>query len=295
LRLSGFRKIAGYSWRIRFWALKLRSALYRAKVYIRWIAKGARPANKVSIDLIVSLTSYPPRYAALALTLRCLLTQSLVPDRVILWVTPDDLPLLPDNVRQLTAHGLEIFPCDELGSYKKIIPALVRFPKAAIVTADDDLYYASDWLAQLVAEWEKRPQVIACHRAHHIHRTAAGLFHPYGQWEHNIAGCDAGPNIFPTSGGGALYPPGSLHEDVARAELFLKLCPNADDVWLYWMARRAGWAGCKFGPPHRLIEWNVASPSALWLENLNQGGNDRKIAAVRATIGPPELDLTSGT
>jgi hypothetical protein len=45
------------------------------------------------------------------------------------------------------------------------------------------------------------------------------------------------PELFPTGGAGCLYPPGSLHKDTTNKELFMKLCPNADDVWFWVMAR----------------------------------------------------------
>ena len=36
--------------------------------------------------------------------------------------------------------------------------------------------------------------------------------------------------------GGVLYPPGSLYKDVLNEELFMKLCPTADDIWFWSMA-----------------------------------------------------------
>src|SRR4051812_27537547 len=81
-------------------------------------------------ELIVSLTSYPPRFATLALTLRSLLDQSIAADRTILWVAPEDKKLLPPEVRDLALNGLEIRECADWRSYKKLVPTLINFPDA---------------------------------------------------------------------------------------------------------------------------------------------------------------------
>lgn len=44
----------------------------------------------LSVPLIVSLTSYSLRFKKLHLTLKCLLNQSIEPDKIILWISYDD-------------------------------------------------------------------------------------------------------------------------------------------------------------------------------------------------------------
>lgn len=34
-----------------------------------------------------------------------------------------------------------------------------------------------------------------------------------------------------------LYPPKSFYKDVIKKELFKKLCPYNDDIWLNWMVK----------------------------------------------------------
>ena len=48
----------------------------------------------------MSLTSYPPRFGTLHLTLACLLDQSVKPDHLILWIAREDIKELPDDIRQ---------------------------------------------------------------------------------------------------------------------------------------------------------------------------------------------------
>ena len=268
-----------------FRALKRRYRLARALRELAGRRCETPLPHRLSGPLVVSLTSYPGRYATLHLTLRCLLRQSMTPDRVILWIAEADLALLPSSVRALEAEGLEIRATADLGSYKKIVPALAAFPEAWIATADDDMYYGPDWLADLVRP--ARPGLVVAHRAHRLVWEGTALA-PYGRWTKNISGAVEGPEIFATGAGGVLYPPSSLHEETTQAALFTRLCPGADDIWLYWMARRAGSVVRHVGPPVRILEWPGSQLQSLRAQNHGaDAGNDRALAAMAAQYGWP--------
>src|SRR5688500_5188057 len=81
------------------------SNLSRLKAHSRRLSAAGRP-HQLPGELIISLTSYPARFRTLHLSLRCLLTQSIKPDRIVLWIAREDLPLLPASVRKLAAHGI---------------------------------------------------------------------------------------------------------------------------------------------------------------------------------------------
>lgn len=239
--------------------------------------------------LIVSLTSYPPRFPALHRTIASLLRQELRPDAVLLWIARDDFAHLPPAVRALEREGLRIEACDDLRSYKKIVPALERFPEAYVAIADDDVYYPPDWLSQLVDAVGSDPPVIAYHRGHRLRFDANGALLPYGAWLFDVepdAGEPAGADIMPTGLGGVLYPPGALHPDVTRADLFTKLAPWGDDLWLYWMARRRGALYRKAGGWFHPIHWPGTQDHALYTENA-AGRNDIQIRALIEAFGPP--------
>jgi len=112
----------------------------------RWHSGVAQSPHPLPGQLIVSLTSYPPRFATLDKTIKCLLRQTVKPDAIVLWIASGDRSKLPDAVTRLERDGLTIACCDNLRSYKKIIPALERYPNAFIVAADDDLYIWPTWL-----------------------------------------------------------------------------------------------------------------------------------------------------
>lgn len=205
--------------------------------------------------LVISLTSFPPRFPQLVHTLRCLLAQTIRPDAVILWCAYDDIGTLPKEILDLQSKGLRIARCDDLRSYKKLVPALIEEPNRYIATADDDLHYPSNWLEKLVVTARAHPGRIVAHRAHRIAYTPEGNMRPYRDWKKNIEGVVEGADIFATGSGGVLYPPGVLHQSVTDSDKFTALCPTADDIWFYWMARKKGSIIRHIGPKIRIVEW----------------------------------------
>ena len=251
-------------------SLKRALRLFAAETSVAfWQFKVSEP-HSLPAELIVSLTSYPKRFPTLAKTLESLLAQSVRPDRITLWIAHEDRDSLPPDVLDLP---IEIWTCEDLRSYKKIIPALREFPKAYICTADDDIYYPRDWLKTLVSA--SAPGVITCRRAHRPNYVD-GDHAPYGTWEWCVVTDEPG-DLFPTGCGGILYPPGSLSPNVLDPA-FLEICPTADDVWLYMMAREAGSIYRQVGGTFHDISWPGSQDEALMSRNLD-GGNDHQIAA----------------
>ena len=252
---------------------------------------GARKSHRLPGELIVSLTSYPPRFGTLHLTLGCLLDQSISADRTILWIAHQDVALLPTAVLDLERLGLEIRTCDDLRSFKKLVPTLAAFPDAFIVTADDDIHYPRRWLEQLAAGWA--PSVVTCHRAHRMKRFSNGRLRPYLEWEFDVqdkAAKEPSIDLVPTGVGGILYPPGCLNPQVTQPGTFQRLCPDGDDLWFFWCARMKGTRHKKTGGRFRAMPWPGSQGSALWNSN-EAGGNDRMIKALIDEYGVETLEL----
>lgn len=238
-------------------------------------------------ELVVSLTSFPARFPTLHLTLKGLLAQSVKPDRWILWIAEQDMGALPPDVTALETVGLEIRQCEDLRSYKKLIPTLCSHPDAFIVTADDDVFYPSEWLEELVAGVVQDDPLILCHRAHRLVRRSDGSIAPYDQWERDVVDARSrtpSTDLVPTGVGGVLYPPNSLGPKVCDRELYSRLCPNGDDLWFYWCARLAGSTHKKVGPKFWQVSWEATQETALWNEN-EAGGNDTMVAALEKEFG----------
>lgn len=245
-------------------------------------ARHALPA-----ELVVSLTSYPRRFPFVGRTLDCLLRQSVKPDRIVLWIGERDAARLPARLRRLS--GVELRTAPELGSYKKLVPALAAFPQAFVATADDDVYYDPDWLRMLVDGYLCGDPAIVCQRAHRPALRADGSIAPYAEWERDVQDAAArrpSDDIVPTGVGGVLYPPGSLDMLASDSALFARLCPTTDDFWFFWMARRAGWRHRKVGPRFRYLDWPGSQESTLHGGNLI-AGYDRQVAALAAHFGVP--------
>lgn len=253
----------------------------------RWAAASIRPmegwrTHAIGAPLIVSLTSSPRRFPTLTLTLKTLLTQTVRPDSVVLWLTPQEHAQLPGEVRSL--RGVTIRHAPGIGCYKKIVPALLRCPGAFIAVADDDIYYPADWLSDLTAAYDPRRKEIPCHHALRIVRTRTGVASPFHwpAYDHPTAS----QVTFPVCGGGVLYPPYSLHPDVVRPDLFQALSPTSVDLWLFWMAQRAGYRYCKIKSRRELGTWpGVDEPAAMELRDL-----DAQFLALQQHFGWPRLD-----
>jgi hypothetical protein len=204
-------------------------------------------------------------------------------------VDPDNMPLLPADVLALRDAGLEIAEAEGLRSYNKLVPALRRFPEAVLVTADDDVHYPPDWLAQLVAVSRDAPGAVVAHRCHMAGVREDGRLEPYGDWQLLTGDTRSRPpqgHLFPTGVGGILYPPGSLAPEVLDTALFTELCPLADDVWFFWMARRAGAEHRRVAAPWLLVSWPSSQGVALFRHNKEGDGNDQAIRALEARLGP---------
>lgn len=271
----------------QLWTMKQKLHLQLAQrrmQRIRHFRSGA--PHGLPADLVVSLTSYPKRYETLHLTIGSLLDQSVKPDHVVLWLTPSDYDMLPDCVLALESAGLTIatHPVD-LRAYGKIIPALEKHPGSFIVTADDDLYYPPDWLADLTRLFDPSDPRIICHRAHRPVFDESGRLRPYSEWTWNYQSTPDDGSLFPTGVGGVLYPPGSLHEAVVNRRDFLSIAPLGDDVWLYFMGHMAGSRYTKVSKDFRELVWPSSQSQSLSSENVGKGRNDQQIRAMEHQFG----------
>jgi hypothetical protein len=272
---------------LRARARRAHGHLLAAHANAQFEREAAKVPHQLAAPLIVSFTSYPPRFATLALTAKCLLSQSVRPDHVVLWIAEGDLPDLPLDVRRLASSDLCIRTCPDYGPFKKLVPTLQTWPGAFVATADDDVSYPRTWLAELLDGYRRHPHSIPCHRAHTITLTRDGLPRAYRHWRFDSRRRSASPLTFPTGVGGVLYPPQSLHAEVTEVSTFSRLCPRADDAWVYWMGRRAGQTFRRVGA-RRFVPWPGSQDAALQNENA-ACGNDRQIANLIHHFGFPPV------
>lgn len=225
--------------------------IYIFGIHIRSKIKNIKPEETVitsyglnqedrKVKIVASLTTFPDRINIVHKTIRTLLNQTVKPDTLVLWLAESQFPKgeeeLPKELLELKEFGLTIKWCEDVRSYKKIIPALKEFPEDVIITFDDDIYYDDNVIENLYNSYLRYPECISANRSVRLYtdkNTIKVLPLAYSYWIkfqepsflNSIIGC-----------GGVLYPPHSLSDEVLNQERFMKIIPTQDDMWLWGMA-----------------------------------------------------------
>ena len=252
------------------------------------------PTRSEGEKIIVSLTSFPARINIVVKTIKTLLTQTLKPDAVILWLAPEQFPNgekdLPQELLDLKQYGLTIDWYKDIRSYKKIIPTLKKYPNAVIITTDDDIYYAPDTVESLYKSYLEHKNEVHAHRCDWlkvVEEDAKTVPHPSPllegegitevvqtqkkviKWEKTRElyldrhrGVASFHNRL-TGYGAVLYPPHCFYKDVCDESLIKELIPTHDDIWLWAMATLNGYKT-------RLVKGY--SESINYVENSQQYG-----------------------
>lgn len=221
------------------------SALEMRKQNVRALYEYASMNNKTQgivcqtegSELIISLTTYGERIYTVHLVIESLFMQTLKPCRIILWLAEDEFSdcKLPLSLLSKKERGLEIRYCQDIRSYKKLIPCREMFPHANIVTVDDDVIYPPDFLENLYLEHCNYPDDIIFTKGRVI-TFDKGLVKPYLEWDENKNMCNDSLRYLPVGVGGVLYPPKALSDEMFNQKRFEELAPYADDLWFKAMS-----------------------------------------------------------
>ena len=252
-------------------------------IYFRFIPskKLNCDVHRVSPKLVVTLTTFPLRIDKLWLVLECMLRQSIVPDEIHLWLSKDQFPnSIPKSIIRLIKKNVQVHYVDgDIRSHKKYYYVFKTNPNDNIVTIDDDILYRSDFLETLLRYSSKYPKCVITNYARKMEYDETGLL-SHNLWK-QYDGELTDKYVFFGSGGGTLFPPGSLHEEVLNIDSAWACCPTADDVWLNAMARLNGTRIIKTDYSVLLfpiVRWKDIALSA----NENEGdGNDLQIKKIR--------------
>jgi glycosyltransferase involved in cell wall biosynthesis len=205
-------------------------------------------------NTIISLTSYPARINTVHLAVQTLLAQTVKTEKLILWLSQEDFlnkdDDLPKELLALKTKGLTIEWCDDLKSYKKLIPALVKYPQKIIITFDDDLLYNKEAVETLYNCHIKYPGAIIAHTVgrwffneeDELDQFPLSMYYDRNSTKLNFYDSLKKPSFFNkiTGCGGVLYPPGSLHSDVLDANKCMSFAPTNDDIPFWLQAVRNG-------------------------------------------------------
>lgn len=190
-------------------------------------------------NLVASVTSFPGRIDKVWLSIESMFRQTVVPDVIVLWLSREQfesIESLPNNLLALQRKGLKIELRDgDLKSHKKYFFALQEYPEYDLFTFDDDIIYPSNMLEQILQAAMFNPTCCICRYSNQITLGCDEQIY----WSRTK---DKDINIpsyktFCGSGGGTLYPSGSLPTITINDDVFMKICKTADDVWLNSMLR----------------------------------------------------------
>lgn len=197
---------------------------------------GVSDRRYASHDIIVSLTTYGKRIWDVYLAIESIMQQTFKPNRIVLNLDNSFRDIeLPITIQRQINRGLEINYCEDLKSFKKLIPTIQKYPDSAIITIDDDIIYEIDLLERIIRNYNRFPTCIHASRVlkMNVHNNVLGN---YSTWGFNYDEYEPNKLNFLTGGAGTLYPPHSLPDEVLNKEKFMELCPYADDVWFNAMA-----------------------------------------------------------
>jgi len=236
----------------------------------------------------VTVTSHPARFDALATALVSLRTQILQPQSINVFIAESDVNLLPEAIKQLEkSKYIKVIPCEDLGSGKKLIPALKEQGKHPLITIDDDLYFENDLFLQLMINHYLYPDAIVAVRVHRLSVDDSGTVSPFSDW-HKHYDLSEGPaaDLMPTTGAGTLFPPHAMHEDAANGALYSELSHNTDDLWWYFQGRRKGTLVRRLSGLDHLNFIDATQEVGLW-KNGNQDRNEVNLKALLSKYGNP--------
>jgi hypothetical protein len=247
----------------------------------------------------VTLTTYGARQWAAMLAVDSLARGRVRPAQVVLFVDGSRYRRehLPFPLAVLVRRGVEVVLLDQdYGSYTKL-PLWVWSPESValpLVTMDDDVLYPADWLQRLRDEADKGGQDLLCYSARRMTCNAAGEFAPYVEWG-PVPDMDARYDVLPLGVYGVLYRREALEAIRARGAQFRNLAPNVDDLWFRFCTIERGILA------RRIVDHQVefltvpfTEGEGLWHENVQQGGNDRKLARIAPLFDLAHLRTEAG-
>lgn len=246
--------------KMRCWGGKRNPWLEKLKIYgawntlVTWSANAVLPLyfkvtagrrenslKNVPVEkgVMISLTSFGPRLEKIWLVIEGLLRQKVKPERIVLYLTQSQVPdveKLPKSLLRLRERGLEIVLCpDNIRSHTKYFYAMTQNPDATVITVDDDLFYRSDLVKELLRSHDEHPEAIC---ANWVKEIIPGV-DKYAEWPDGKKR-EVKNNFLLLGVSGVLYPPHALHKDAFDVRNIIDLCLTADDVWLSCMALREG-------------------------------------------------------
>ena len=236
-------------------------------------------------NVVVCLTTFPARINKLWLVIECILRQTMIPRRIVLYLSKEQFPdinSLPVSVVKYTKTCLDIRLVEgDMKSHKKYWYAINDFSENPIITIDDDIIYSSRTIERLLQGAKRFPNSVLALYCHPIQRNDDGTLKPYSEWVGNITINKPEKDIFFGSGGGTYFPVGSLKGANQSFEIIKVICPFADDIWLNSFIRMNGYNVCCLSNTVSVPEWYINKNRKLNAINNGENQNDIQLSKIR--------------
>lgn len=277
---------------IKFYSILRFIIRVSANVLIPYYFLVTRKNEKYSLDktsyknnqMIVSLTSFPSRIAKVWLVIETILRQTKKPDKIILWLSKDQfksIDILPRHLLEQRLRGLEIRLVEgDIRSHKKYYYTLSEYPNDYLITIDDDILYRSKMLEDMFDYLNRYPSCVISQYSSEM-QWLNGKLISHKLWQSIKNEIVSNSTVFFGSGGGTIFPPSIFDDDVLNIYLFMKLTPNADDVWLNAMCKLKKTNVCVMSTKTAYLP--IIFRNKVTLESINNGlnQNDEQINSVR--------------
>lgn len=223
------------------------------------------------MSLPISLTSISSRLHILPKTLKSLLTQTLKPEGIHIFLSkepfnidqgctslPGELQALLDAEPLLHLHWTE-----NHGPFRKLLPFAKLFPNIPVLVVDDDTIHESTFVETAYTLWKEHQCCIS------FRATIMSPEHPYRTWFDGAGETSIG--LFHKGNGGVVYHTSWLQDlRIHDSSIFLKFCPTADDIWFnVWRMRQGIPCYCTKKP---MIQQSLPVPVGLF--QTNESKND---------------------
>lgn len=270
-----------YTWR-KVSNLILPTILERKFKYKNIVASDFLKSSGIEKSCIVSFTSFPRRINNVWQVIECLKRQSIRPDKILLYLSKEQFPTLNDVPESITCRIDDVFEVrmvdGDLRSYKKFYYSFNEFNDDLVILVDDDIYYPLNMVESLLKTYINNTQSVICKYGSEILYDQDNIIRKYVEWK-ILQESSNSQNFFLGTGGGSLFHPKSLYKDILNKDLFLELCPLADDIWINAMIRLSG-IKIKKIESGLLLPVITKNNETLCAKNVYEGQNDIQIKAI---------------
>ena len=271
-------------WMIHYLANAILPSFFRKSSGVEQYLK-TKAEGRVS-KAVICMTSFPQRIDTVWLVVECLLRQTRIPNKIVIYLSNiqfNSANKLPESLKVYPKDLVEvIFVNDDIRSHKKYWYAVKEYFDRPIILVDDDLIYDSHVVEDLEKTTQKNSNTIACCWGHKMRWNDTGEIMPYSKWGGVQPLYSVNSDYFFGSGGGTYFPVGSLEGANIPTKEIMTICPYADDIWLNAITRINGYRTCRIRNYNSVPEWKIVNNKKL--HSINNGShnyNDKQLVQVR--------------